>query len=80
MRLYAIAIGTMKAKNAGDVRTIIKTEASIESVASMKDEIEVGMTKSMESKSDENLDVIRPRSVTWKKVRGAPMTFKRSDL
>lgn len=33
------------------------------------------MTRSMESKSDANLDVIRPLSVTWKKGRGAPITL-----
>lgn len=35
----------------------------------------MGMTKSIESKSEENLDVIRPLSVTWKNGRGAPITF-----
>jgi len=32
---------------------------------------DLGMTRSMELKSDANLDVIRPLSVTWKGQRGA---------
>lgn len=42
----------------------------------MKAEMDVGMTRSMESKSDANLDVIRPLSVTWKNAIGAPITCR----
>lgn len=64
----------MKNKNAGHVPTTTATADSIVRNASMNDESDVGMTKSMVSKSDENLDVMRPLSVTSKKDSGAPIT------
>lgn len=59
-----MAIGTTKNKNAGHVAITTPTADSIVRNASMNDESDVGMTKSMVSKSDENLDVMRPLSVT----------------